>query len=124
MPSRNKIKHQIGTKMFSVQVFDPFYFSQFSPDLVFEKWAALEVAQTDAFPQGMETLELPSGMYAVFHYKGLSTDTRIFQYIYSTWLPASEYELDHRPNFEILGEKYRNNDPDSEEEIWIPIRLK
>jgi hypothetical protein len=24
----------------------------------------------------------------------------------------------------LLGEKYKNNDPDSEEEIWIPIRKK
>jgi len=28
------------------------------------------------------------------------------------------------PRIEILGEKYRNNDPDSEEEIWIPVKAK
>jgi AraC family transcriptional regulator len=40
-------------------------------------------------------------------------------------LPLSkEYELDDRPHFEILGDKYKNNDPNSEEEIWIPIKLK
>ncbi len=27
-------------------------------------------------------------------------------------------------DFEILGEKYKNNNSNSEEEIWIPIRLK
>lgn len=41
-----------------------------------------------------------------------------------TWLPASDYNLDNRPHFEVLGEKYKNNDPTSEEEIWIPIKLK
>jgi AraC family transcriptional regulator len=29
-----------------------------------------------------------------------------------------------RPHMELLGEKYRNNDPHSEEEIWIPIEPK
>jgi hypothetical protein len=24
----------------------------------------------------------------------------------------------------LKGEKYKNNDPDSEEEIWIPIKTK
>ncbi|MFM9945765.1 MAG: GyrI-like domain-containing protein, partial [Bacteroidia bacterium] len=44
--------------------------------------------------------------------------------IYGTWIPNSEYNLDNRPHFEILGEKYKNNHPDSEEEIWIPIKPK
>lgn len=48
----------------------------------------------------------------------------IFQYIFGTWLPASGYYLDNRPHFEILGHKYKNNDPDSEEEIWIPVKPK
>ncbi|MDP5096829.1 MAG: GyrI-like domain-containing protein [Flavobacterium sp.] len=39
-------------------------------------------------------------------------------------MPNSEYQLDNRPHFEILGAKYKNNAPDSEEEIWIPIKRK
>jgi hypothetical protein len=31
--------------------------------------------------------------------------------------------LDDRPHFEVLGSKYRNNDPESEEETWIPTKL-
>ena len=72
----------------------------------------------------MQTLILEEGTYAVFDYKGSGNDNRIFEYIFGTWLPQSEYELDKRPHFEVLGEKYKNNDPDSEEEIWIPIKLK
>ncbi|MEP7234441.1 MAG: GyrI-like domain-containing protein, partial [Ignavibacteriota bacterium] len=45
-----------------------------------------------------------------------------FQYILRTWVPNSNYELDDRPHFEILGEKYKKDDPSSEEEIWIPIK--
>jgi AraC family transcriptional regulator len=36
----------------------------------------------------------------------------------------SAYDLDNRPHFEILGEKYKNESPDSEEELWIPVKLK
>jgi len=47
-----------------------------------------------------------------------------FQKIYTVWLPASDYVLDNRPHFEVLGDKYKNNDPSSEEEVWIPIKPK
>ena len=72
----------------------------------------------------MESFVLEGGLYAVFDYKGLNTDNKIFLYIFRDWLPASEYELDDRPQFEVLGENYKNNDPDSQEEIWIPVKLK
>lgn len=88
----------------------------------FEKWAAVEVVNATNIPQGMQFFELPAGQYAVFDYKGPSNDTSIFQYIYDEWLPHSSYRLDHRPHFEVLGKKYKNNDPNSEEEIWIPIK--
>jgi AraC family transcriptional regulator len=39
-------------------------------------------------------------------------------------LPNLGYTLDDRAHFEVLGEKYKNNDPLSEEEIWIPIKKK
>ena len=78
----------------------------------------------DDLPEGFTTLLLAEGLYAVFHYKGLNTDTSIFQYIYGVWLPSSSYVLDNRPHFEVLGEKYKNNDVNSEEEIWIPIKPK
>ncbi len=70
----------------------------------------------------METFCIPEGQYAVFHYKGSSADSSIFQYIFGEWLPKSGYELDDRPHFEILGAQYKNNDPESEEEIWIPVK--
>jgi AraC family transcriptional regulator len=64
------------------------------------------------------------GLYAVFNYKGSNMDHSIFEYIFRSWLPDSEYYLDNRPHFEVLGDKYKNNDPSSEEEIWIPIKPK
>ena len=123
MPRRKEIKNIISTDYFSIRDYGGI------PDFTnlgkeFEKWATMEVADHSSIPQGMEAFTLGGGQYAVFHYKGLNTDFKIYEYIYGQWLPNSNYKLDGRPHFEIMGEKYKNNDPDSEEEIWIPITAK
>lgn len=100
------------------------YFSHFNAATTFQKWAAAEVSSFDNVPTRMETFIIPSGCYAVFSYKGSNNDHRIFDYIYKVWIPQSKYQLDHRPHFEVLGENYRNGDPASEEDIYIPIILK
>lgn len=123
-PERSRISNNLTTDLISLQVYKPGHFANFNPAAEFEKWATVEVSDFDNVPEQMETFILPEGLYAVFHYKGSSTDTRIFQYIFGTWLPTSEYVLDDRPHFEVLGEKYKNNDPTSEEEIWIPVKQK
>ena len=124
MPVRKYIHNTVSTDLFSVAVYQPAYFTDFSPANVFERWAAVEVTDFNTVPPGMETLELPGGLYAVFHYKGRSNDPSVFQYIYTTWLPASDYRLDDRPHVEVLGPDYKNNDPASEETICIPVQCK
>ena len=123
MPRRKEINNTVSPDLISMQVYDE-SFDVTQPTQEFEKWAAMEVTTFDSIPEGMEPFELIGGLYAVFLYKGLSTDTSIFRYIFEEWLVNSEYLLDNRPHFEILGEKYKNNDPSSEEEIWIPIKPK
>ncbi len=124
MPRRGEIQNNLTSDLVSLQVYPATHFADFHPANEFEKWAAVEVSDFDRVPDGMETFTLKGGLYAAFEYKGLSTDPRIFQYIFGTWLPSSGYELDDRPHFEILGANYKNNDSNSEEEIWIPIRFK
>lgn len=124
MPQRKGITNVVGIGLYSLQIYAPAFFKPFDPDALFEKWATVEVVDFDTIPDGMEAFTLRSGLYAVFIHKGSSTDNRTFQYIFSTWLPDSDYILDNRPHFELLGNKYKNTDPDSEEEIWVPIKLK
>ena len=114
-----------GPELFSVQFYDSLYFCNFYPDREFVKWASVELKDFDRIPEGMESFILPGGLYAVFIHKGAAaTGPATFHYIFGTWLPASDYILDDRPHFEILGEKYKNDDPSSEEEIWIPVKCK
>lgn len=122
MPRLKEIETRIGSNLYSLQVYDEDYFQQFDPRREFEKWALAEVKNFSLIPDEMEPFELPGGLYAVFQHKGMGTE--IFQYIFSEWLPKSGYLLDNRPHFEILGEKYRQGSPDSEEEIWIPVKEK
>lgn len=125
MPLVRQISNRKNTEVLSVQVHPADYFQAFDPTKTFEKWALVELSTTpDQVPESLQLFEIPSGLYAVFHYKGLSTDTSIFRYIFNEYLPASAYELDQRPHFEVLGDKYKNMDPNSEEDIYIPIRKK
>jgi AraC family transcriptional regulator len=125
MSERKEIKNHTDSLLYSLQVYPPGYFENFSPENEFEKWAAVEVGDFADIPDTMETFTLPGGLYAVFLHKGAaSTGPETFGYIFGTWLPASGYLPDHRPHFELLGEKYKNDHPDSEEEIWIPVRAK
>jgi AraC family transcriptional regulator len=124
MQRRKEIKNNLTTDFYSMQVYDQsFDFQKFDPYIPFEKWAAVEVSNFDGIPHEMESLIVPGGLYAVFIHKGAAgTAPKTFKYIFGTWLPNSEYLLDNRPHFEILGEKYKNEEPDSEEEVWIPIK--
>ena len=123
MPRRKEILNHIGTDLYSVQIYTPGFFGNFDPGAKFEKWAAMEVTDFDKIPEGLDAFTLPGGLYAVFLIKEQqAASAATFKYILGTWLPNSGYILDNRPHFEILGEKYKNEDPDSEEELSIPIK--
>ncbi len=125
MPRRKEITNTISSDLFSLQIYSEGFFRDLDPKAEFEKWAAVEVTGLDTVPDEMETLLLEEGLYAVFHYIGTAENApEVYNYIFREWLPASGYVLDNRPHFEVLGSKYKHNDPGSEEEIWIPIRTE
>jgi AraC family transcriptional regulator len=125
MPRRKEIQNKIGTELYSIEIFTPSYWNEFDPHAEFEKWAAVEVTDFRSIPDEMETITLPEGLYAVFLHKGLaSSGPETSEYIFRIWLPNSDFSLDNRPHLAVMGEKYKNDDPNSEEDIWIPIRPK
>jgi AraC family transcriptional regulator len=121
---RKEIHNNLTNDLISISVYNETFFENFNKSNVFEKWAGVEVSDFKSIPDNMDPFTLERGLYAVFDYKGSSSNKSIYDYIFSSWLPSSEYHLDYRPHFEVLGAKYKNNDPTSEEEIWIPIRQK
>jgi AraC family transcriptional regulator len=123
MPRRNEVKNQIGIELYSFEIYPKNYFERFSPIYDFVKWAAVQVTDFIDIPQGMESLTVNKGLYAIFLYKGPAKKAfKIYHYIYQSWIPNSTYMLDQRPHIAVMGKKYSNEDFNSEEEICIPIK--
>lgn len=121
MPRRKEIVHLINSNTLDLRIYPTNYFRHFDPNTEFTKWALVEVESAEPIPMGMQKFDLKSGLYAVFTYTGDIHETRIFQEIFTFWLPNSEYTLDDRPHFEIMFpcEKKQNI---VKQEIYIPIK--
>ena len=125
-PKVKHIQNKANGLFYSVQQYkNGLTMEKFSPTTLFQKWAAVEVADSTSVLTGLETLHLEGGKYAVFIHKGpASAFNQTAQFIFGHWLPNSAYELDDRAHFERFDESYHPNDPLAQEEIWIPIREK
>lgn len=127
MSSREAIRNEKNSDLFSVQVYgENFIEGEFDTNSVFEKWAAMEVENHDFIPKGLQKLEIPEGDYAVFTHHGTAQQfAETSRFIFEEWLPNSDYRLEPRPHFEVLGKEYKGpENPESEEKIWIPIKKK
>jgi AraC family transcriptional regulator len=123
MPRRKEITQTVNSSFISMTVYDSnFNINQFTPHTQFDKWACVEISSSESLPNDFETYTIPAGTYAVFVFKGLpQMAPQFFQKIFMEWLPKSGYNLADGPHFAVMGEKYKNNDPESEEEIYIPL---
>lgn len=124
MPSVGQIESRASMDLISISVYPKAFFKSFSPKTAFEKWACVEVASFEDLPGTMSTMTVPGGLYAVFDYVGMPGNPDIFTYIFGTWVNKSRFMLGDRPHFELLGSKYKQGDPFSEEQIWVPIEPK
>lgn len=126
MPHRKLIKNRVGSDLFSMQIYDDSLdFKDFNPQTEFTKCAMVETSDFDDIPDNMETRVLKGGLYAVFIHKGAARHFgKTSQFIFGQWLPNSNFELDKREHFELLGPKYNPTDENSEEEVWIPIKKR
>lgn len=124
MPRLKEVKNLVSSDLFSVQVYNFDSFKNFSPTTEFTKCAFVEVKTFDFVPNEFEEFTLETGKYAVFLHKGTSQDfAKTSQYIFAEWLPNSEFELDDRPHLAVMGDLYFGHEnPNSQEEIWIPIK--
>ncbi len=125
MPRRGEVRNRLNSDFISMQVYDENQKNCFAPTTQFEKWAVVEVSAYKEIPNEMESYSLIGGRYAVFIHKGpVSSFPKTMQYIFGSWLPESEYELDNREHFEILPEGYNPIAPEATEEVWVPIKQK
>ena len=125
MKQKNSIQNKTNEDLYSVQVYDEgFLTGQFNSQSIFEKWAAVEVKDYSEVKNDLKGLSLPGGLYAVFTHVGTAKAfPETAKFIFENWIPASKYQLDDRPHFEVLGKDYKGPDnSESIEKIWIPIK--
>lgn len=125
MPKKRTIKNVLSDAVFEVMIYNKDHFKSFSPKNTFTKWASVEVSHFETTPTTMKPLKIKAGLYLQFKYIGLPQGFgELMRYILTDWLPKSKYQLDNRPHFNVLGKKYVKKAPDSEEDVFIPVKLK
>jgi AraC family transcriptional regulator len=119
MPRKKEINTILNNKLIAMQVYSDFN----DTEKPFDIWAGVEVSNLDNVPEGMISFLIEEADYAVFVHKGMDA-AKTYQRIMSEWLPNSGYEIAERPHFQIMGDRYKNGSATSEEDFYIPIRLK
>ena len=86
----------------------------------FHYTACAEVDSFEDLPEGMETKVIPEGKYLMYTYCGpLKNLGEFYNNIFTKLIPASEHEIDCRPQLELYDERFMSN---GEFDIYIPIK--
>lgn len=126
MSNKKYIHNNISEDLYSIQIFNPeLKLENFNQNTFFTKWAAISVDDFELIDPNFEKLIIPKGLYATYLFKGTPNlfPTSFHQFT-TNWLIPSKYRIDDRPHFQVMGKNYRNDDPNSEEMVFIPIKLK
>jgi len=87
----------------------------------FDYIAGSEVSTAKEIPEGMFCFEVPDAKYAVFS-TTLPKIGETFHNAYHTWLPESGYQATGGPELEVYDERFDPQDPDSEFDLYIPVK--
>lgn len=116
MPRTGSVTKRVGMEAFGI--------SQCKGDR-FDYVAGVKVEGDAPIPEGMMDIHVADGHYAVFTHRGpISKIADTMKYIWSTWMPASDYEYTGAPEFELYDHRFRFMAHDSEFDIYIPVRTK
>lgn len=95
------------------------------PALGFEYMCGVEVLSLQDLPTEMGRMRIASQQYAVFKYSGSVAHLgQIWGAICNEWLPSSDYQSAHKPDFEIYKPSFNWDTGIGEIEIWISIIKK
>ncbi|MEN8886784.1 MAG: GyrI-like domain-containing protein [Winogradskyella sp.] len=117
MSNKKEVQNRVNSDLIALQTYTDFNNMEAS----FRIWACVEVLNLNHIPDGMLSLTIPTGNYAVFLHKGMDA-AATYQKIMSQWLPNSGYLIDNRPHFQVMGNGYNHGSPDSEEDFYVPVK--
>ena len=84
-------------------------------------WAAVRIRE-DRFQDNAEKyVSITAGLYAQFTIQGNEVPANLYQYIFTTWMSESPYQLDDRPHFDKLWPDPHQRGTVSKQVICIPI---
>ena len=100
--------------------------SEYPETKCFYVMVGVEISDLADLPLELSVKTLPAGTYAVFTLRGPEITSNWPDAIYKGWLPQSGYEEAHKFTVERYdGERFKGpNDPESELEIWVPVRRR
>lgn len=89
----------------------------------FEYSAGFMVDSTADMDPMFVSRDVPPSKYAVFTHKGLLNNLHeTYDFIFSKWIKECGYEVGTALNFEWYDDRFKDNDPSSEFDIYIPIK--
>lgn len=124
MPRSKEIPNRLNSWIYDLRIYPQEYFTKFNPKAKFNKYALVEVGTPVHIPECMEEFTLEGGNYAVFTPRDGTAGFKVFEYIFTKWLPGSGYLLEPRPHFEKLQGDTHKNDTNKSELIFIPVSAK
>jgi len=103
-----------------------FYPPDWTPKSKWDYMAAVEVKDLNDIPITMLGKTIPANKYAVFTHKGpVKNLYQTYYYIYTKWLPESNYDKVSGYDFELYDERFKDGkSDDSEVDIYIPVKEK
>jgi predicted transcriptional regulator YdeE len=121
------IPGQLGWRSFGLMLHNP----DNPPGAPFNYMAAVQIFKDGDIPEGMTRIEVPAARYIALTLRGpLDEISDAFKHFWGHWLPNSPYEYDGgtqtgKYEFELYDQRYTQpNDPNSEIDLYFPIRAK
>lgn len=130
----NKIKNKVEGSYYGV-AFNMEIKNNLAKDITtdaiceFDEMIGVEVSSFDHANEEMFKKIINPQKYLVFTYKGNPNDKdfvskiqKTYDYLYGSLLPATEFQVDKEFNFELYDERFKENNDNSEFDIYIPIK--
>ena len=118
LPTGSRVDEKV---CYGVELYD----KDFMPGKDWYYFPAVQVSDPTDLPGLLFAKRFPACRYAVFPVVGgVPKIGAVFGYIYNEWLPSSGYEMAYPWDFEVYGEQFKGDAPDSLVEVYIPIKAK
>ena len=112
--SIGQIPGQLGAKHYGVMCGE-------NPD-GFEYMCGVEVESFAQLPGDFGRMRIAEQQYAVFLHRGHASTIQVtWKRIRNDWLPGSNYQSAHKPDFEVYDQQYDAVAGDGSVEIWLSI---